>query len=74
MQPAYLFRRLASVSVLLLFSLTQSWAQPVVLPALDGKVLNRFRLFAEEADFNRLVEAQRGKSIQDAYRALMRSS
>lgn len=43
--------------------MTQSWAQAPAPPTLNWTVLNRFRLFADEADFNRLAEAHKGKSI-----------
>ncbi len=44
--------------------------EPATGVTIDWEVANRFRLFRDERDFRRQVEASRGKSVLEAERAL----
>ncbi len=68
MQTKHTCRSIAAT--LLLLSVTPSWAQAPTPPTLEWTALNRFRLFADETDFNRLAEAHKGKSVLAAERDL----
>ena len=48
----------------------QEAIEPATGVVIDWEVVNRFRLFRDQRDFRRHVEAQRGRSVLDAERAL----